>query len=120
MGGQVPPSPGEGDGEAGEGDQGGEGLRHAQAILDQLQGWDGYVALVPGAGPPEPWQLYLPFLVETTELYVPQPGQEQEILDLFAAAPDLGERRIGSVVVRRAELLERRASLVRGTAAPRR
>lgn len=96
----------------------GEGGRLADAIVKELKGWDGYVALVAGA--PEPWQLYLPFLVETTELYVPEPGQEGEILRIFAAAPDLGERRVGPVVIRRAEILGRQASLVRGTAAPRR
>ncbi|HVG10768.1 MAG TPA: glycosyltransferase family 39 protein [Thermoanaerobaculia bacterium] len=96
----------------------GEGGRLAERIVEELKGWDGYVALVPGAGPPRTWQLYLPFLVETTELYVPQPGQEKEILAIFDAAPNLGERRIGPVVVRRAEILGRKASLVRGTAAP--
>lgn len=104
--------------EPGEGGQGGEGLRLATAIVEELEGWDGYVALV--AGEPHPWQLYLPFLIETTELYVPEPGQEGEILRIFEAAPNLGERRVGPVVVRRAEILGRRASLVRGTAAPRR
>ena len=94
----------------------GEGGRVATAIVEELKGWDGYVALV--AGEPHPWQLYLPFLVGTTELYVPEPGQEGEILRIFDAAPQLGERRIGPVVVRRAEILGRRASLVRGTAAP--
>jgi len=88
-----------------------------EEILEHLRGWDGYVALIPGDGP-QPWQLYLPFLVETTELYVPEPGQEGEILRIFAAAPNLGERRIGPVTVRRAEVLGRKASLVRGTAAP--
>lgn len=101
-----------------EGGRGREGLRLAEAIVEELKGWDGYVALVPGE--PHPWQLYLPFLVETTELYVPEPGQEGEILRIFEAAPDLGERRVGPVAVRRAEILGRRASLVRGTAAPRR
>jgi len=84
--------------------------------VDNLQGWDGYVALVPGER--HSWQLYLPFLVETTELYVPEPDQKAEILRIFDAAPNLGERRIGPVVVRRAEILGRKASLVRGTAAP--
>ena len=96
----------------------GEGGRLAQTIVEELEGWDGYVALI--AGEPHPWQLYLPFLVETTELYVPERGQEGEILRIFAAAPNLGERRVGPVTVRRAEILGRRASLVRGTAAPRR
>lgn len=96
----------------------GEGGRLAERIVAELEGWDGYVGLVPGE--PHPWQLYLPFLVETTELYVPEPGQEGEILRIFEAAPDLGERRVGPVVVRRAEILGRKASLVRGTAAPRR
>ncbi len=96
-----------------------EGIREAQAVLPQLQGWDGYVALVPSA-PPEPWQLHLPFLVRTTELYVAdvaEPGQEGEILRLFSTA---SERRIGPLVLRRAEILGRRATLVTGTAAPRR
>jgi hypothetical protein len=94
----------------------GEEGRLARQIVEELRGWDGYVALV--AGEPQAWQLYLPFLVETTELYVPEPAQEGEILRIFDAAPDLGERRVGPVVVRRAEILGRKASLVRGTAAP--
>lgn len=93
------------------------GFREAQAILPHLEGWDGYVALVPSE-PPEPWQLYLPFLVRTTELYAAGPGQEGEILRLFAGAS--GERRVGPVILERAEILGRRSTLVRGTAAPRR
>jgi hypothetical protein len=98
-----PPSPGEG---------------RPLPIVDHLRGWDGYVAVVPGESSPRSWQLYLPFLVETTELYVAEPGQEGEILRIFDKAPSLGERRIGPVTVRRTVLLGRRASLVRGTAAP--
>jgi hypothetical protein len=94
----------------------GEGGRLSQTIVEELKGWDGYVALVPGER--HPWQLYLPFLVETTELYVPEPDQEGEILRIFDAAPNLGERRIGPVVMRRAEILGRKASLVRGTTTP--
>ena len=94
----------------------GEGGSLAGRIVEELDGWDGYVALI--AGEPEPWQLYLPFLVETTELYVPEPGQEGEVLRIFEAAPNLGERRVGPVTIRRAEILGRKASLVRGTAAP--
>lgn len=93
-----------------------EGLREAQSVLPHLAGWDGYVALVP-SDPPEPWQLHLPFLVRTTELYAAEPGQEGEILRLFSAA---SESRIGPLVLRRAEILGRRATLVTGTAAPRR
>lgn len=96
----------------------GEGGRLAERIVEELDGWDGYVALVPGK--PAPWQLYLPFLVETTELYVPEPDQDAEILRIFDRAPNLGERRIGPVTLRRAEILGRKATLVRGTAAPRR
>ncbi|HET9225652.1 MAG TPA: hypothetical protein VFR31_03235, partial [Thermoanaerobaculia bacterium] len=39
----------------------GEGGRLADRIVTELDGWDGYVALVPGER--HPWQLYLPFLV---------------------------------------------------------
>ena len=87
-------------------------------IREHLRGWDGYVALVPGEGRPEPWQLFLPFLLETTELYVAEPGQERQIVEIFEAAPNLGETALGPVVVRRAEILGRKASLVKGTAAP--
>jgi hypothetical protein len=95
------------------------GFQEAQEILPYLAGWDGYVALVP-ADPPEPWQLYLPFLVRTTELYAAEPGQEGEILSIFDKAPHLGERRAGPIVLRRSEILGRKATLVTGTAAPRR
>jgi hypothetical protein len=57
-------------------------------------------------------QLYLPFLLETTALYFPVPGQEEETRALFLSAPSHGETRIGDTEVRKGWVLGRRAALV--------
>jgi hypothetical protein len=71
----------------------------------------GYVALVSGpAG--DPLRFYLPFLLDTSELYVIEPADEPEVRALARTAPLLGEDRAGGMVVRRILYLGRRAAVV--------
>lgn len=103
---------------------GGRARRTAEAIARYVAGHDGFVAMVPAYRRPDPAQLYLPFLLETTELYVADPGQRREALGLLAGAPTLEERSFGPVIVKKTEYLGRPTSIVsfrpplRGTAAP--
>jgi len=91
------------------------GLAHALSLLDAVRGSDGYVALIPDRTGRSAAALYLPFVLETTELYVIAPGDEAAVRALAAAAPGLGPRdeetRDGARV-RRFRHLGRRASLV--------
>jgi hypothetical protein len=95
------------------------GLAQAEEIRARIAGSDGYVALLPGAVG-DPRRFYLPFLLDTTELYIADPADEREVRGLVAAAPRLGEERIGGATVRRFLYLERRAAAVdlTRTAAP--
>ncbi|HEX3553710.1 MAG TPA: glycosyltransferase family 39 protein [Thermoanaerobaculia bacterium] len=102
------------------------GRETAAAIQRFVAGNDGFVALVP-VRRPLPAQLYLPFLLETTELYVAEPGRGGATLRALAAAPRFAEQRFGPALVRRTEYLGRRTALIsfrpvdgplRGTAAP--
>jgi hypothetical protein len=98
------------------------GLARARKVRRLLAGSNGYVALVAGpAG--DPLRFYLPFLLETTELYIIEPVDEREVRDLAASAPLLGEDRVGGTIVRRIAYLERRAAVIdlspTGTTAPR-
>jgi hypothetical protein len=88
------------------------GRRKARAILRYLRGDDRYVALLPARHGADPSHLYLPFLLETTELHVIAPREEPELLALAAAVPSRGERRFGTTTVRKLRLLQRDASLV--------
>jgi hypothetical protein len=97
------------------------GREKAAAILRFIGASDGYVALIPDRRGAEPAHLYLPFLVDTTELYVAEPGREREVWDAVAAAPVLGQKRFGRTEVWKVEILGRKASVVsslRGTGAP--
>jgi hypothetical protein len=84
----------------------------AEAIRGFVAGHDGFVALVPFRRRADLSQLYLPFLLETTELYVAEPGEGREILDRLAGAPTIAEARFGLATVRRTEYLGRRTSLI--------
>jgi len=87
------------------------GLARARKVRRLLAGSDGYVALLPGSSS-DPLCFYLPFLLDTTELYIVEPADEREVRDLAAFAPLLGEDRVGETVVRRIVYLERRAAVV--------
>jgi 4-amino-4-deoxy-L-arabinose transferase-like glycosyltransferase len=84
----------------------------AEAIARFASGHDGFVAMVPAYRRPDPAQLYLPFLLETTELYVADPGQRREALGLLAGTPTLEERSFGAVTVKKTEYLGRPTSIV--------
>ena len=98
-----------------------KGLEKAEAIRRFIGGSDGYVALIPDRRRAEPAYLYLPFLLDTTELYVAEPGREREVGDAVKGAPVLNQKWFGRTVVRKVEILGREASIVsslRGTGAP--
>lgn len=86
--------------------------RTAESIAQYVTGSDGFVAVVPAYRRPDLTQLYLPFLVETTELYVADPGQRREALGLLAGTPTLEERSFGAVTVKKTEHLGRPTSIV--------
>jgi 4-amino-4-deoxy-L-arabinose transferase-like glycosyltransferase len=87
-------------------------LREAAAVQGFVAGSDGFVALVPFRRRRHLSQLFLPFLLKTTELYVADAGREGDMLELFAGAPVRDERRLGAATVRKTEYLGRRTSLI--------
>jgi hypothetical protein len=84
----------------------------AEAIRRFVAGHDGFVALIPFRRRADLAQLYLPFLLDTTELYVAEPGGGKDILSLLAGAPTIAEARFGRARVRRTEYLGRPTSLI--------
>jgi Dolichyl-phosphate-mannose-protein mannosyltransferase len=86
--------------------------RTAESVARYVTGSDGFVAVVPAYRRPDLAQLYLPFLVETTELYVADPGQRREALGLLAGTPTQEERSFGAVTVKKTEYLGRPTSIV--------
>jgi 4-amino-4-deoxy-L-arabinose transferase-like glycosyltransferase len=94
------------------------GRETAEAIQRFVAGNDGFVALACSRRGDYLWQLYLPFLLDTTELYAASPGEERELLDVLAGTPILDEARFGTAAVKKTEYLRRRTSLIRGTAEP--
>jgi len=84
----------------------------AEAIRGFVAGHDGFVALIPFRPRADLAQLYLPFLLETTELYVAEPGGGKDMLALLAGAPAIAEARFGLARVRRTEYLGRPTSLI--------
>jgi 4-amino-4-deoxy-L-arabinose transferase-like glycosyltransferase len=88
------------------------GRERAAAIRRFVDGDDAYVLLVPGRRADDLSQLYLPFLLDSTELLIPQPGREEEMLGLVAADPVLAERRFGGALVRKIQLFGRRSTLI--------
>jgi hypothetical protein len=84
----------------------------AEAIRGFVAGHDGFVALIPFRRRADLAQLYLPFLLETTELYVAAPGGGKDMLALLAGAPASAEARFGLARVRRTEYLGRPTSLI--------
>lgn len=90
-------------------------LAHGRETAEEIQrfvaGNDGYVALVT-VPRPLPAQLYLPFVLESTELYVSEPGWEAATLRVLEGAPVFAERRIGPALVRRTEYMGRRTALI--------
>ncbi len=84
----------------------------ARAIRRFVAGSDGFVALIPFRRRADLSQLYLPFLLETTELYVAGPGGGRDIFARLAGSPTFAEARFGRATVRRTEYLGRRTSLI--------
>jgi hypothetical protein len=89
-----------------------QGRDTARAIRRFVAGSDGFVALIPFRRRADPSQLYLPFLLETTELYVAGPGGGRDIFARLAGSPTFAEARFGRATVRRTEYLGRKTSLI--------
>ncbi|HSG39060.1 MAG TPA: glycosyltransferase family 39 protein [Thermoanaerobaculia bacterium] len=99
------------------------GRAKAEAIRGFIADSGGFVALVPVPLRADLSQLYLPFLLETTELYVAEPGRRREMLELLGGAPVLAERSFGTTIVRKTVFRGRKTALVSyrpltGTAGP--
>jgi hypothetical protein len=94
------------------------GRETAKAILGFTAGSEGFVALACTGRRDDLWQLYLPFLLDSTELYAAAPGQEGEMLRLLSGAPVQEEAVFGTAAVKKTVYLGRRTSLIRGTAEP--
>jgi dolichyl-phosphate-mannose-protein mannosyltransferase len=88
------------------------GLARARAILDAIGGSDAYVVVLPHDPGSDLSQLDLPFLLRTTELFMAEPGREQDLRAFLATAPVLGERRIGTTLVKRLRIFGREGTLV--------
>jgi hypothetical protein len=88
------------------------GLRKAEEMRQAIQGSDGYVAILPVRQGADPSHLFLPFLLETTEVRLIQTADEKAILGMAATAPQLGERTFGTTRVRKLRLLGRDSTLV--------
>ena len=88
------------------------GREKAAAIRSWIGEHDGFVALIPGSRADDLSQLYLPFLLETTELYVATPGEEQAMLDVLDPAPELAARQFGETRVKKTRYWGRPTSVV--------
>ncbi|HEX2641913.1 MAG TPA: hypothetical protein VHU81_02895 [Thermoanaerobaculia bacterium] len=89
-----------------------QGRRRAEEILRYLRGNDTYLAVAAGDGDSDPSRLYLPFLCESPEVIVNEPGRGPELLRFLADAPILDERRFGAVQVKKIRLFGRESGLV--------
>ncbi len=88
----------------------------ARAIAALAGGANAYVALFwrPRAGGLV--QIFLPFLLQTTDLYIVEPSEAQATLALFAHSPIESERRVAGARVTETRLRGRRTALI--TTAP--
>ncbi len=87
------------------------GRRAARSIAAWVADSDGYVALLPGAEE-DLARLYLPFLLETTELRLIEPAEAAATRAFLAGVPVREERRIGGFLARKAEILGRPSAIV--------
>jgi dolichyl-phosphate-mannose-protein mannosyltransferase len=71
---------------------------------------DGLVVLLPAD---DPARFYLPFLLETPELIVVEPAEEQALLDQIAAAPRLSVRRVAGAEIRELRVQGWRTAVVK-------
>jgi hypothetical protein len=90
----------------------GAGRRKAESILGFLAESDDYLAVVPDPRRGDLSQLFLPFLAETTEMVIAEPGQEGELLRFATAGRVVEQRRFGPTLVRRLVVFRRGAGLV--------
>ncbi len=85
------------------------GLRRALAIRRHLTGSDSYVGILDCDPATDPAQLYLPFLLHSTETYVLTAGQAAPLL---ATATVRDRRRFGPAEVRRIRLFGRPSGVI--------
>ncbi|HEY0782497.1 MAG TPA: hypothetical protein VGE98_08590, partial [Thermoanaerobaculia bacterium] len=95
-----------------------DGERNAAAVakaraLARFAAGTTYVALVLAGDRADRSQLYLPFLVETTELYVVPENAAARTLSELARDPLTAEARFGDTIARRLVVLGKPATLVR-------
>jgi hypothetical protein len=67
------------------------------------------VVLLPGR---DPSSFYLPFLLETPDLIIAEPGTERGLRARIAAAPQLAERRIAGAEILTVRMLGQRVAVV--------
>jgi 4-amino-4-deoxy-L-arabinose transferase-like glycosyltransferase len=91
-------------------------LRRAAAEAAAIASWIGrgqaYVALFPSPASRDPAQLYLLFLVQTTELYVVEPADAAATRRFLGQAPVEAERRFGSAIVQETRVRGLRTAVV--------
>lgn len=87
------------------------GLDRAEEIRRALpeNGASGIVVLLPRH---DPSCFYLPFLLETPDLIVVDPGQERALRERIAGAPQLGRKRTAGAEILVVEVLGRRTAVV--------
>ena len=87
------------------------GLARAEEIRRALphQGASGIVVLLPGS---DPARFALPFLLETPDLIVAEPSEEEALRRRVASARPLALRRTAGAEIREVEILGRRTALV--------
>jgi hypothetical protein len=84
----------------------------AEAIRRFVDGHDGFVALIPYRRRVNLSQLYLPFVLPATDLFVLDADEGRQLLARLAGAPVTAETRLGSATVRKTEYLGRRTSVI--------
>ncbi len=84
----------------------------AEAIRRCVDGDDGFVALIPFRRRADLSQLYLPFVLPTTELYVIEAGSREDLVSRLAGTPSATEARFGLAKVRKTVYLGRKTSVI--------
>jgi 4-amino-4-deoxy-L-arabinose transferase-like glycosyltransferase len=84
----------------------------AEAIRRFVGGHDGFVALIPYRRRAHLSQLYLPFVLPATDLFVLDAEEGRQLLARLTGAPVAAEARLGPATVRRTEYLGRKTSVI--------
>ncbi len=84
----------------------------AEAIRRFVAGDGGFMALIPYRRRADLSQLYLPFVLPATELFVLDVDEGRQLLARLAGAPVTAEARLGSATVRKTVYLGRKTSVI--------